>query len=76
MRFKAKPKEELTKEMVDEDLWYFLKEYVDDDGFIHGWYSDGFIIGHVIEADDEYIIHEFWCPVDKTTLQLGKKIGE
>lgn len=31
MRFKAKPKEELTEEMVDEDLWYFLKEYVDDE---------------------------------------------
>ena len=45
MKFKAKLKEELTEEIVDEDLWYFLKEYVDDEGYIYGWYVDGYIVG-------------------------------
>lgn len=36
MRFKAKPTEALTKEMVDEDLWSFLQEHVDDEGYIYG----------------------------------------
>lgn len=74
--FKAKPLKSIDPAFDDPDDIAWWEEFLDDDGFIHGWYSDGFIIGHVIEADDEYIIHEFWCPVDKTTLQLGKKIGE
>lgn len=68
--FKAKPLSTNTDSLDPDDVEWF-HEMLDDEGFISGWYSDGYIIGNVIEADDEYIIHEFWCPVDKSTLQLG-----
>ena len=70
MRFKAKPTEALTKEMVDEDLWFFMKEYVDDEGYIYGWYVDGYIVGGMIEANDEYCSLEYWAPVIKDTVVL------
>lgn len=75
--FKAKPlKNNIDPAFDDPDDVEWWEEYLDNEGYIHGWYSDGYIIGHVIEADDEYIIHEFWCAIDKSTLQLGKKVGK
>lgn len=73
MKFKAKPKEELTEEIVDEDLWYFLKEYVDDEGYIYGWYVDGYIVGGMVEVNDEYCSLEYWVPVIEDTLVLVKE---
>lgn len=68
--FKAKPLFTNTDDLDPDDVKWF-QDILDEDGFIHGWYSDGHIIGDVIEVDEEYIIHEFWCPVDKSTLQIG-----
>lgn len=59
MRFKAKPKEELTEEMFEEDLWSFLQEYIDDEGYIYGWYVNGYIVGKMLEANDEYCSLEY-----------------
>ena len=73
MKFKAKPKEELTEEMVDEDLWYFLKEYIDDEGYIYGWYVDRYIAGGMVEANDEYCSLEYWVPVIEDTVMLVKE---
>lgn len=67
--FKAKPLSTNTDDLDPDDVKWF-QDILDEDGFIHGWYSDGHIIGDVIEVDEEYIIHEFWCPVDKSTLQI------
>lgn len=37
---------------------------------MYGWYVDGFIVGEVIEANDEYIALEYWVPVDPETVCL------
>lgn len=73
MKFKAKSKEELTEEMADEDLWYSLKEYIDDEGYIYGWYVDGYIVGGMVEVNDEYCSLEYWVPVIEDTLVLVKE---
>lgn len=70
MRFKAKPTKELTKETVDEDLWYFMKEYVDDEGYVYGWYVDGYIVGGMVEENEDYCSLEYWVPVIKDTVVL------
>lgn len=46
---------------------------MDDEGYVHGYYVDGYIIGKIAEVTDEYFQPEFWCPIDKSTLV---KIGE
>lgn len=77
MKFKAKPK--LKQEDMFRDLGNYegdnqwLQDLMDDEGYIRGWYVDGYIVGDIVEATDEYIIHEFWCPIDKSTLA---EIGE
>jgi len=73
MKFKAKLKQELKKEMFEEDLWSFLKEYVDDEGYIYGWYVDGYIVGKMLEANDEYCSLEYWAPVIEDTVVLVKE---
>ncbi|KAF1295168.1 hypothetical protein BAU15_05295 [Enterococcus sp. JM4C] len=65
MKFKAKP----IKEMSKEDLEY-IEFKPDAEGYIHGFYVDGYIVGKVIEANSEYISLENWCPVDVDTLQM------
>ncbi len=70
MRFKAKPTEALTKEAVDEDSWFFIKEYIDDEGYIYGWYVDGYIVGKMFEANEEYCSLEYWVSVIEDTVVL------
>lgn len=62
MKFKAKPK------MVDQTPSDFDIP-VDAEGYVRGWYVDGFIVGEVIESTEEYINLEYWCPVDVSTLE-------
>ncbi|MGM0122716.1 hypothetical protein IGI37_000081 [Enterococcus sp. AZ194] len=68
MKFKAKPIEEI----LTEDLEYSEFD-VDAEGYIHGWYVDGYIVGAVLEANSEYISLENWCPVDMDTLKEVEK---
>lgn len=39
-----------------------------DGNFAVGFYEDGYIIGKVADANDEYISPEFWVAVDRNTV--------
>ncbi|EPC16884.1 YopX family protein [Lacticaseibacillus paracasei] len=39
-----------------------------DGNFAVGFYEDGYIIGKVADANDEYIYPEFWVAVDRNTV--------
>jgi len=39
-----------------------------DGNFAVGFYEDGYIIGNVVEASDDYISPEFWVAVDSNTV--------
>lgn len=41
---------------------------VHDNGWIYGYCVDGYIVGDVVEATDEYIALEFWWPVKRETV--------
>ncbi|WP_321388694.1 hypothetical protein [uncultured Enterococcus sp.] len=64
--FKAKPTE--NKKMVEE----LTGQKLDSEGYIHGYYVDGCIVGDFVEVTDEYAALEFWCEVDPDTLQVVK----
>lgn len=72
MKFRAKPKQENVfpdlGNYEGDDQW--LQDLMDDEGYIQGWYVDGYIVGDIVEATDEYVIHEFWCPVDKDSVEV------
>lgn len=67
MKFRAKPLFE-----NGESEAAFKKEFedfIDEDGFIVGWYVDGAIVGDFVEFNEEYTANEFWCKVDVDTLE-------
>ena len=72
MKFKAKPDyKALTETIIGyEELEPFEGFYdlLDDEGYVHGYYVNGYIIGKIAEVTDEYFQPEFWCPIDKSTL--------
>ena len=43
-------------------------EFDHDGNFAVGFYEDGYIIGKVADATDEYIYPEFWVAVDRNTV--------
>ena len=61
-KFKAK------SNLSQEDLDFHRIE--NQDGYITGYYVGGYLVGDVIEATDEYINFEWWCPIDESTLEL------
>lgn len=67
MKFKAKP---LWKDEENEFLAKELKQYIDDNGYICGWYVDGAIVGKFVEFNEEYTVNEFWCKIDLDTLEV------
>ena len=71
-KFKAKPKKPFDPAFDDPDDVAWFEDLLDEDGYIHGWYVDGYIVGNIVEADDEYIAHEFRCSVDKETVEVVK----
>ncbi|WBT00351.1 YopX family protein [Lacticaseibacillus paracasei] len=44
-----------------------------DGNFAVGFYEDGYIVGKVADASDDYISPEFWVAVDKNT--VGQYVG-
>lgn len=45
-----------------------------NNGWIEGYYIDGYIVGGIIEANSECVTHEWWCPIEVNTLEyLGGK---
>lgn len=66
MKFKAKP---LFSDNDKEYLEKVLKPYIDEDGYVTGWFVDGAIVGKFIEFENEYTVNEFWCRVDVSTLE-------
>lgn len=67
MLFKAKP---TAYAFSAEHYSYDWSLPLDEEGYIHGWYVDGFIVGAVQESTEEYIAMDFWCPIEKDTLEI------
>lgn len=67
MLFKAKP---TAYACSAEHYSYDWSLPLDDEGYVHGWYVDGFIVGAVQESNEEYIALDFWCPIEKDTLEI------
>ena len=68
MKFRAKPLFE--KGESDADFNKEFTDFIDEDGFVVGWYVDGAIVGKFVEFEDEYTVNEFWCKVDVETLEV------
>ncbi len=69
--FKAVPKPNVLDANDYSDYHVPLPELAGYDGtYVYGWYVDGFIVGKVMESDDEYIALEYWVPVDPETVCL------
>lgn len=81
--FKGKPTLRIIEEMnADIEAGYssgydWLHEELDDKGFVTGFFvadnskdsEIGFIVGGVVEANDEYIALESWIPVYLDTVE-------
>ncbi|MEK0398607.1 hypothetical protein [Tetragenococcus halophilus] len=65
MKFKAKPKERFD---ASEELLLDLMDFLDEDGYVQGWYVDGFILGRIEESQEDFICPEFWVDIDTSTL--------
>lgn len=71
-KFKAKPVasiEEIKDTLYADELAY-LENVIDEDGYAHGYYVGGFIVGEMVEANDEYCTLEYWIPVLPETLMM------
>lgn len=62
MKFQAQPK--FVDEMPSD-----LDIPLNSQGYVEGYYVDGFIVGDFIETNEEYTSLEWWCPVDVSTLK-------
>ena len=68
MKFRAKPLIEQGEN--EDDVKEEFAEFIDEDGYIVGWYVDGAIVGKFVEFEDDYTSLEFWCNVDVETLEV------
>lgn len=72
--FKAIPLIDVSDDEMDHLSLLKLAKF--DGAYVYGWYVDGFIVGEVMESDDEYIALEYWVPVDPETVCLvDKEVG-
>ena len=54
---------------TDVDIEKLREIKIEHDGnWVFGTYLDGFIVDGVVEATDEYIALECWCPIDRDTV--------
>ena len=68
MKFKGKP---IDIEPYEDGSWpSWFEEILEEDGYVHGYYVDGYIVGDVVDATDEWINLSFWCPVDKDSVEV------
>lgn len=80
--FKGKPTERIIEQMALEEAGYvfgygWLQDELDDEGFVTGFFvadnnkdsNIGFIVGGVVEANEEYIALESWIPVYLDTVE-------
>ncbi|MCO8292638.1 hypothetical protein [Tetragenococcus halophilus] len=51
----------------------WLEELLDKDGYLTGWYADGYLLGDIIEIDIEYLTFEWWVPIQEDTLKEVSK---
>lgn len=81
--FKGKPTPRTIEQMhLDIEAGYgfgyeWLKDVLDDEGYVTGYFvgdvdktiNRGFILGGIVESDEEYIIPESWIPVMLDTVE-------
>lgn len=53
--------------LIDKDELDYIN-FDRDGNFAVGFYEDGYIIGNVAEASEDYISPEFWIAVDRNTI--------
>lgn len=77
IKFKAIPKIEDLDELLKDGIEPFegFNDLLDDEGYVHGYYVDGYIVGGVADVTDEYFQPDFWIPVDKNTVLTEKAHG-
>ena len=69
-KFRAKIKnfEEVKEELEELTDCVFPMPYTKD-GYVEGFYLDGYICGEIEDVTDEYISPSWWVKVDKETLE-------
>lgn len=63
-KFKAKVAEGISAEHLR--VWDIP---TDSEGYVEGYLTGDYIVGDIIEANDEYISHEWWCPIQPDTVK-------
>lgn len=66
--------QKVSLKITDEDLLSQLRENTiisPEENVVTGWYVDGYLLGPIIEATDEYIVPEFWINVQKSGVILN-----
>ena len=60
---------EEVKEELEELTEYMMTIPFAEDGYVEGFYLDGYICGEIEDVTDEYIYPLWWIKVDKETLE-------
>ena len=72
MIYKAKPK----PHNYGRYGYDWLVDLLDEEGYVHGYYVDGYIVGDFAEVNEEYTHLEFWVPIEMDTLTQIKDISD
>lgn len=75
IKFRAKVIDEILWQTTQLKLDNYTDENIKEGGIVEGWlcYTDDgkpYILGDLIEANEEYTINEFWYPVDEDSIEL------
>ncbi|MEC6747352.1 hypothetical protein VXN63_02275 [Marinilactibacillus sp. XAAS-LB27] len=66
-RFKARMTKEFEEEHQDW-IKQWLGEFIDADGYVHGYSVGSYIVGDVMESTDEYVVLEYWVPIEEHSI--------